>query len=76
MSTEEGMALAHKFKLSFMEVSAKTEKNVKEAFEMLVKEIHSKFESKGEFEGLSVTGGKDVMLGKKEVTQVKKSCSC
>lgn len=32
VSTEEGMALAARFKLSFMEVSAKTEKNVKEAF--------------------------------------------
>lgn len=68
------MALARKFRLSFMEVSAKSGKNVKEGFEMLVKEIHAKFELKGEFEGL--TTRKEVMIGKSEAGMDKKNCSC
>jgi GTPase SAR1 family protein len=47
ISTEEGMALGMKFGIKFAEVSARTNSNVKEAFELLVKEIHKKFDSGG-----------------------------
>lgn len=40
--------MAKKFGIGFMEVSAKSDLNIKESFEMLVKEIHKKFEAKGE----------------------------
>jgi hypothetical protein len=41
------MALGMKFGIKFSEVSARTNSNVKEAFELLVKEIHKKFDSGG-----------------------------
>jgi hypothetical protein len=55
-------------------VSAKTDKNVREAFQMLVKEIHCKLETKDELEGLSTH--KEVVLGKSEAATAKINCSC
>jgi small GTP-binding protein len=73
VSVEEGKALSHRFRLSFMEVSAKAGLNVKEGFEMLVREINTKYESKGEQEGLSAR--KDLLIVKNEGSKAKK-CAC
>ena len=40
VSLELGRKLAHKLSIAFIETSAKTEKNVKEAFEAIVKDIY------------------------------------
>jgi hypothetical protein len=48
VSTKEGIELAQKYGITFMEVSAKSGQNVKEGFELLVMEIHKQFESKCE----------------------------
>ncbi len=47
VSEQEGRAMAIKFGIEFMEVSAKAEVNVKEGFELLVQDIHRKYEAKG-----------------------------
>lgn len=71
VTTEEGIALARNFKLPFIEVSAKLGKNVKEGFELLVKEIHVRFETKGEVEGLET----QKLIGKSEGGKAK-NCAC
>jgi len=70
------MSLARRFGIPFIEVSAKTAANVNDGFEMLVKEIHRKFEQKGEFEGL--VSKREIMIGKKHIMdgETKQQCSC
>jgi hypothetical protein len=46
---------------------------VKEGFELLVMEIHKKFEHAGEFEGVTVK--REILVGKKEETN-RKNCAC
>ena len=48
VSYEEGKELAKKYNISFMESSAKTGYQVKEAFEILAKEVFAKFEEEDE----------------------------
>lgn len=67
ISIEEGKALAQKFGIPFIEVSAKTSINVNESFEMLVKKIHEKLEAKGDLEGL-ITNRK-IMIGNKHLSE-------
>ena len=74
VTLEEGEALAKKHGMPYMEVSAKSGVNVKEGFELLVKEIHKKFESKNE--DLPAMSKKEITIGKKEVEGSRKSCSC
>lgn len=60
VSYEEGKELANKYKIPFMESSAKTGYQVKEAFETLAKEVYAKFEEEdnedGGFEGEFLRG--------------------
>jgi Ras-related protein Rab-8A len=72
VSTEEGILLARKFRLEFMEVSAKTGKNVREGFELLVQLIHLQYEARGEFEGISTRV--DLQLGSNDGG--KRNCKC
>ena len=58
--------------MRFMEVSAKTGNNVSQGFEMLVEEIHKKFESKEKPVG---TAKGEVTLGKSEEKD-RKNCQC
>ena len=44
VSYEEGKELANRYKISFTESSAKTGYQVKEAFEILAKEVFAKYE--------------------------------
>lgn len=59
------MALARRFGIGFMEVSAKEGVNVGEGFEMMVGEIHKKRESRGEIEGL--VSRREIMIGRRAV---------
>ena len=67
ISTEEGKALAQKFGIPFIEVSAKTSHNVNESFEILVKKIHQKLVLNGDLEGL-ITNRK-IMIGNKHLAE-------
>ena len=73
VTEQEGRAMATKQGIGFMEVSAKAELNVKEGFELLVEDIHRKYEARGEFEGVSHK--REVVIGKKE-DKDKKNCAC
>jgi small GTP-binding protein len=73
VTTEEGAALASKFSMRFAEVSAKSGTNVKEGFEMLIEEIHKKWEGKNP----SVTpSGKELTLDRKDKETERKRCEC
>lgn len=63
VSTDQGIALALKHSIGFMEVSARTGSNVREGFELLVSCIHRNYESRGEFEGVSTR--KEILVGHK-----------
>lgn len=74
VTSEEGQALAKKHNMPYMEVSAKSGVNVKEGFDLLVKEIHKKFESKNE--QIPTLSNKEITIGKKQMENNRKSCSC
>ena len=73
VTEQEGKAMATKQGIGFMEVSAKADLNIKEGFELLVQDIHRKYEARGEIEG--VTHKREVIIGNKDHKD-KKNCSC
>lgn len=70
---EQGRQLAAKFGIPFLEVSAKTGFQVKDAFEMLGKEIVKKQEEKGEVVGFT-SQGKNVL--RHSPAEAEKKCAC
>lgn len=75
VSTEEAILIAKKYGLPFVEASSKTGLNIREGVELLVQEIHKKYQKAGKVEGLS-SSHKEVMIGEKKKEGNRKNCLC
>lgn len=71
VSAEEGSALAEEFGASFMEVSAKDNYKVKDAFEELVRKILNKKPDAGLHEGSGNVFGAGVAVPEPEPVEIK-----
>ena len=71
VSIEEGIAVAQKYGLQYVEVSSKDGKNIPEAINALVKEIHKNGNKNDE-----VITHKKIVVNKINSEEGRKSCSC
>lgn len=71
VSTEEGAALAEEFGAQFIEVSAKNNLRVRDAFEMLVRRVVAKRPDAGRSEGAGSVFGAGVAASDPEPEEVR-----
>lgn len=71
---QEGAALGRKYNLQYIESSAKTGTNVKQAMQALVLEIHKNYERNGGVNGVSTH--REVSMLRADPDPGKKRCAC